>query len=137
MDKTTLIKLIEQLKLERSLEGFLVGQIEKREVTPELLDNVANLLEVKAEQEEMMGDMLARLADRVGELEQKGKEIEASHKEEADKLFEQFLDKVEGAVKEAKGGKAEETTEDQKEQAPQAARPPKVADENFEKAGEI
>lgn len=109
MDKTALINYIKDLQLDRRLENFLVDHIEESEMDQDLLDRVAEMIDIRAEQYKLKGEMFDRLAEEAEELQARTEESEAKFTDQADDLMDKFLAEVEEITKGGEPAEAVDT----------------------------
>lgn len=100
MDKTSLIEYIKEIGLDKKLEDFLVGHIEESEMNQELLDRVADVIELRADQLKFEGEMYADVADKTEDLKNNGEMLDEEYKAKSNELFDEFMTKIQAVADE-------------------------------------
>jgi predicted phage tail protein len=102
MDKPALIQYIKDLKLGEEVTKFLVAHIEESELNQDLLERIAQALEMMAEAAEIYAETWEKELNVLEDYAKELTDIGAQEEEESRQLLSGFLDTVETIVKEAK-----------------------------------
>lgn len=99
MDKTALLNLVKSLEIDAKAKDFLVNHIESSEMSPELADRVADVIDMLAKSSVLVGDLYAGVVDKLEELKKTGEKGQADYEAASNEIFERFLSTAESALK--------------------------------------
>lgn len=97
-----LLEIVQNSPLEDGVKATVVGMINRGPVTKSLLDDIQNLLEVKAMEQDQIEKIENQKVDIYTELSDKLKEVSAEEMEAGIKNLEQMAADLESVAKESK-----------------------------------
>lgn len=93
-DKDKLKQIIGSLGLDQETESFFGKYIDDNEITPEVRENIAKLLELLAEKDEMRADLISQLAGSLDKLTDKQVELAEKTAEEMTVGLKSFVEEL-------------------------------------------
>lgn len=100
-NKLELINYIKELRLDKRIENFLENHIYESEMNQDLLNRVASVVELCADEDKMKAKLYETEASILEEYKNSMEGIDSMRQEEVEKLLKEFMTKVENSLNEA------------------------------------
>lgn len=119
MKKDELIKLIQNLNLSEELETTLIKTVNEKELTPQLLNDIADILEFQADLHDKEAKSLVEEAQIYNKLADQLEEIDLQQAEELGEIFDEAKQKIAALKTDVTKQEEETKTQDELEKARQ------------------